>query len=121
MSNLTKTVAVIGAGSIGERYIRNLWQLGYRNLIVFRQRNLPFRDIGEAQFKVVTNWNEFLQLKPFAAFVCTPTSLHLSQTIELISQEIHTLVEKPLSHSVQGLEDLHKVASREKLCLELGI
>jgi predicted dehydrogenase len=120
MSDFSKMVAVLGAGSIGERCIRNLWKLGYRNIVVYRQRNLPFRDIGEAQVKVVTHWDDFLQLKPFAAFVCTPTSLHLSQAVELIRHGIHTLVEKPLSHSAQGFEDLHKVASEGKALLWVG-
>ena len=120
MLDLNKTVAVIGAGSIGERCIRNLWQLGYRNIIVFRQRNLPFRDIGEAKVEVITNWTELLNRKPYAAFICTPTSLHLSQAVELIHCGIHTLVEKPLSHSTQGFDDLQKVVSEGRALLWVG-
>lgn len=120
MSDLNKTVAVIGAGSIGERCIRNLWQLGYRSILVFRQRNLPFRDIGEATVEVITNWNELLQRKPYAAFICTPTSLHLSQSVELIRHEVHTLVEKPLSHSSQGFDELKKVVSEGRALLWVG-
>ncbi len=120
MSDLNKTIAVIGAGSIGERCIRNLWQLGYRSILVFRQRNLPFRDIGEAKVEVITNWNELLQRKPYAAFICTPTSLHLSQSVELIRHGVHTLVEKPLSHTSQGFDELKKVVSEGRALLWVG-
>ena len=120
MSDLNKTVAVIGAGSIGERCIRNLWQLGYRSILVFRQRNLPFRDISEATVEVITDWNELLQRKPYAAFICTPTSLHLSQSVELIRHGVHTLVEKPLSHSSKGFDELRKVVTGGRALLWVG-
>lgn len=91
-------ILVIGAGSIGERHIRNLWSLGYQHILVYRQRNLPFRDIGNAQVQVITNWNDVLVLKPFAAIICTPTAQHLQQTLDCINSGMHVLVEKPLAH-----------------------
>ena len=91
-------ILVIGAGSIGERHIRNLWSLGYTNIIVYRQRNLPFRDIANAQVEIIINWNEALAKKPFAAIICTPTAQHLQQTIDCVNNGIHVLVEKPLAH-----------------------
>ena len=118
--DLNKTVAVLGAGSIGERCIRNLWLLGYRRILVYRQRNLPFRDVGEAQVRVVTDWEELLKLKPYAAFVCTPTSYHIAQSTELIRVGIHTLVEKPLSHSLEGIAALTEVVSQGNALLWVG-
>jgi predicted dehydrogenase len=91
-------ILLIGAGSIGERHIRNLWSLGYNNIIVYRQRNLPFRDIANAQVEISTNWNDALAKKPLAAIVCTPTAQHLQQTLDCINNGIHVLVEKPLAH-----------------------
>lgn len=120
MSDFNKVMAVIGAGSIGERCIRNLWHLGYRNILVFRQRNLPFRDIGEAEVKVLIDWPELLANKPFAAFVCSPTHLHLTQTIELIRHGVHTLVEKPLSHSFEGMDELENLLAQGKALLWVG-
>jgi predicted dehydrogenase len=121
MSDLNKkTCAVIGAGSIGERCIRNLWQLGYRDILVFRQRNLPFRDIGDAEVRVITDWQELLSLRPYAAFVCSPTHLHLSQTTSLIRHGIHTLVEKPLSHTADGMEELEELLAQGKALLWVG-
>lgn len=91
-----ETILVIGAGSIGERHIRTLWKLGYQNIIVYRQRNLPFRDIADAKVTVITNWNEVLQQKPFAAIICTPSAQHTPQAIQCLQNNIHVLVEKPL-------------------------
>ncbi|NQU86705.1 MAG: hypothetical protein HQ541_13180, partial [Mariniphaga sp.] len=74
-------ILIVGAGSIGERYIRNLWKIGFNNIHVYRQRNLPFRDIGNARVCIHLDWNEIIKLKPYAAFITTPTSTHLKYAI----------------------------------------
>lgn len=111
---------VIGAGSIGERYIRNLWALGYKNIVVLRTRNLPFRDIGSAAVRVVTSWNEVKEYKPVAAFICNPTALHLSTAMECVARGIHVLVEKPLSHTIDGLDNLAQLALEKKILIHVG-
>lgn len=111
---------VIGAGSIGERYIRNLWALGYKNIVVLRTRNLPFRDIGSTTVRVVTSWNEIEKYKPVAAFVCNPTALHLSTAMECVARGIHVLVEKPLSHTIDGLDNLAQLALEKKILIHVG-
>lgn len=113
-------ILIIGAGSIGERHIRNLWLLGYRNMLVFRQRNLPFRDIGEAQVDVTLNWEEVINKKPFAAFICTPTSQHLNQVKNCLQNNMHVFVEKPLSHNLENIEELKLIAANSNKLLQVG-
>ena len=118
--NKESLILIIGAGSIGERHIRNLWQFGYRNMIVFRQRNLPFREIGEAQVTVSLNWDEVINKKPFAAFICTPTSQHLEQVKNCLQNNMHVFVEKPLSHNLENIEELRSIASNSNKLLQVG-
>jgi len=113
-------IVVVGAGSIGERHIRNLWTLGYSNILVFRQRNLPFRDIADAKVTVLTDWNEVLKLKPAAAFICTPTAQHFEKTVECIQEGIHVLVEKPLSHAVYNTTELVRLIKENQVLLQVG-
>ncbi|MDE3237071.1 MAG: Gfo/Idh/MocA family oxidoreductase [Bacteroidota bacterium] len=113
-------IVVIGAGSIGERHIRNLWQQGFKNIIVFRQRNLPFRDIADAQVKVVLHWQQVLQHNPFAAIVCTPTVQHLRQVISCLEAGIHVLAEKPLAHEPFDVKALLKICQEHKVLLQVG-
>lgn len=113
-------ILVIGAGSIGERYIRNLSTLGYRKLVVFRQRNLPFRDIGDAKPVVVLTWAEVETYNPWAAIICTPTAQHVSQAMECVKRGIHVLVEKPLSHNLEGISHLKSEAIKNKVLLQVG-
>lgn len=120
MIQKTDSCLVIGAGSIGERYIRNLWTLGYKNIVVLRTRNLPFRDIGSAEVNVVTSWKEAEQVRPVAAFVCNPTALHLNSAMECATRGIHVLVEKPLSHTTEGLDKLAHVAVEKNVLVHVG-
>jgi predicted dehydrogenase len=116
----TDCCLVIGAGSIGERYIRNLWSLGYRNMVVLRTRNLPFRDVGQAQVSIKTTWEQVEQLNPAVAFVCNPTSMHLPSAMECIKRGIPVLVEKPLSHSTDGLDELSDQAHKKNILVQVG-
>ncbi|QEC69065.1 Gfo/Idh/MocA family oxidoreductase [Panacibacter ginsenosidivorans] len=120
MRTNNQAILVIGAGSIGERHIRNLWQLGYNNIIVYRQRNLPFRDIGEARVKLILEWNEVVTQRPFAAIICTPTAQHLQQTQQCLDANMHVLVEKPLSHQLFDKEQLITLLGEKKLLLQVG-
>lgn len=113
-------ILVIGAGSIGERHIRNLWSLGYQNILVFRQRNLPFRDIGNAKVQVITNWNDVLVLKPFAAIICTPTAQHLQQTIDCMNYGMHVLVEKPLAHELIDAAKIIEVIKANNVLVQVA-
>lgn len=111
---------VIGAGSIGERHIRNLLSLGYTNIHVFRQRNLPLRTIESQYIRIFQDFEAIDTIQPVAAFVTSPTSLHLEQTIAYVEKGIHTLVEKPLSHTTQDLEKLKKLVSEKNIYVHVG-
>jgi predicted dehydrogenase len=111
---------VIGAGSIGERHIRNLLALGYTNIHVFRQRNLPLRTVESKQVRIFQDFADIAAIKPVAAFVTSPTSLHLEQTLACIEKGIHTLVEKPLSHTAEGLTQLKESVTKKGVYVHVG-
>jgi predicted dehydrogenase len=117
---LNHPILVIGAGSIGERHIRNLWKLGFRNILVYRQRNLPFRDIADANVQVILNWADVGNLKPYAIIIATPTSQHLSQAINAVKLGSHVLVEKPLSHNMAQTEELIELVKQHNVYFRLA-
>jgi len=118
--NLRKVIVVFGAGSIGERHIRNLWKLGYENIYVFRQRNLPFRDIADIPVNVITTFEELDRINAFAAIIASPTSQHIQQTIQCVKRGIHVLVEKPLSHTLEGIELLENELKNSSIYVHVG-
>ncbi|HPI11710.1 MAG TPA: Gfo/Idh/MocA family oxidoreductase [Catalimonadaceae bacterium] len=113
-------VLVIGGGSIGERHIGNLLTLGYTDIVVLRSRNLPFRTVDASKVTIVTDWESALALKPIAAFICTPTSLHISQAIMCAENGISILAEKPLSHNGEGIDELIAICKETGVYVQVG-
>lgn len=104
-------IVLIGLGSIGLRHLRNLFTLGYNQVsIVSRSGNLP------AQFSylpVYPSLHDALSASAFdAAIVCTPTSFHLVAAKALLEAKIPNIyIEKPVSHSFNGMEELLDLSS----------
>lgn len=113
-------ILIIGAGSIGERYVRNAWSLGYQNIVLLRHRKLPLRDIGNAKVTIVYTWEEVDACTPKAAIICTPTSMHLENSIQCVKRGIHVLIEKPLSHTRAGVDTLMELAIQNDVFVQIG-
>ena len=118
--NKDAPVLILGAGSIGERHIRNLWKLGYRNLYVYRQRNLPFRDISDAEVKIILDWKEAESTGAVCAFICTPSSQHMEQVIACLRNNMHVFAEKPLSHTLERMDELKKIIKQKNKYLSVA-
>lgn len=117
---LHKPIAVIGAGSIGERYIRLLYNLGFNNIVVYRRSEKPFKSIGEAEVKVVYTFEELLAESIVCAIIATPTHLHLEQAVFFAEKGIHILVEKPLSNTLEGIQLLKNIVKKNNVFILVG-
>jgi predicted dehydrogenase len=120
MPSPTDPIAVLGGGSIGERHLGVLQKLGYRNLLLYRQRQRPLRHTDPSQIRMVTDFDALLEARPLAAIICTPTAQHLPQALALAEQGIHLLVEKPLSHTPDGIQALRQVASTRSVLVQVA-
>jgi len=104
---------IVGLGSIGRRHFRNLIALGEKDIILLRTRKATLPDDELAGYPVETDLNEALKKhKPEAVIVANPTSLHLDVAISAAEAGCHILLEKPVSHSLERLDVLKKVAER---------
>ncbi len=102
-------ILVCGVGSVGERHIRNLMTLGYDNIAVYRTRNLPFRDV-DVSFPIFTDLKEALTShRPTVTFITNPTAFHLSIALEVARAKSHLFIEKPISHTLEGLDELCRI------------
>lgn len=97
---------IAGLGSIGRRHLRNLVALGERDIVLYRthQSSLPEDELSG--FPVETDLQAALARHPDAVIVSNPTSLHLQVAIPAAQAGCHLLLEKPLSHSLQGVDEL---------------
>lgn len=117
---LNSPILIFGAGSIGERHICVLHKLGYTNIWVYRERQLPLRNIDASTINVITDLNLVTDIQPFFAIICTPTALHLKQTLFCIENNIPVLVEKPLSHNLDGIAQLKAMMIEKNIYVQVA-
>jgi predicted dehydrogenase len=111
---------VIGCGSIGKRHIRNLKKLGYRVSGCEKNRRRAKGLKKAYKIEVFRNLREAFANKYDAAFICTPTSLHIPIAIEAAKRGINLFIEKPLSHNLEGIEKLQLVVQKKHLVVLVG-
>ena len=114
-------IAIIGLGSIGRRYVR-LIKTNYPNTevtIVRSGKGLSYPEEALAD-RILKSINDLKGLGVKAAIVSSPATQHLKQGLALVNYGIHTLIEKPLSHSSFGVSKLIKTISSKKVVLSVG-
>jgi predicted dehydrogenase len=99
-------ILIAGFGSIGRRHFRNLLALGERDILLFRSHRSTLPDDEISGFQVETDLVTALSHGPDAVVVSNPTALHLDVAIPAAEAGCHLLMEKPISHSLEGLPDL---------------
>jgi predicted dehydrogenase len=110
----------VGLGGIGQRHLRNLRALRGESVVVdaFRVRRestvvddtlqvVPGEDV-ESKYGVTVydDLDAALALRPDVVLVTNPSSLHVEVARRALEAGAHVLVEKPLSHSLDGVAAL---------------
>lgn len=105
------SLLVIGCGSIGERHLRCFQRTG-RAQVTACDANPALLETMAKTYQVPTagNWEEALATRKFdAAVICTPAHLHIPMARRVLELGCHVLIEKPLSQSLTGVEELRKL------------
>ncbi len=127
-------VLVAGLGGIGQRHVRNLRAILQERIefIAYRVRGLKHvvtpkleadatRDVEESLgIRSFYDLDLALEEKPDVAFVCNPTSSHIPVAIACVKAGCDLFVEKPLSHSIDGVEELIQAVDRTKRIAMVG-
>ncbi len=103
---------IAGLGSIGRRHLRNLLSLGERDILLYRTGRSTLPDDELAEFPVETDLAAALAHKPDGVIISNPTSLHLEVAIPAAEMGCHLLLEKPVSHSLEGTGELQAAVRR---------
>jgi len=102
---------VVGCGSIGTRHVRNLRALDVA-VSAFdpdvMRANATCSDVGAS---AVGSLDEGLDDGPELVLVCTPPHLHVEAARRAADAGAHLFIEKPLSHSLEGVADLLDTAA----------
>src|SRR5271169_2568291 len=125
---------MIGLGGIGQRHTRNLRALlgDSAEIIAYRVRRHMHvvtpamradRDRNvedEYRIRIFSNLEDALAEKPDIAFICNPSSLHIPVALACVQANCDVFVEKPLSDSMRGIDNLIHVAEENKAIAMVG-
>jgi predicted dehydrogenase len=103
---------IAGLGSIGRRHLRNLRALGESDILLYRTGRATLPDDELSDLPVETNLRRALDLNPAAVIVANPTALHLDVAIPAAEAGCHILLEKPVSGSMERLDELAAAAKK---------
>lgn len=108
------SILVIGCGSIGERHLRCIKRTGRAEVTACDSNpDLRKRMADDYGVPTVADWEEALGGGKFdAVAICTPANLHVPMAVRALEKGLHVLVEKPLSQSLDGIDDL--IAARDR-------
>lgn len=99
-------ILIAGLGSIGRRHLRNLACMGEHEIVLYRTHPIPV-DEGP-DLPIYTELSQALSTRPDLVIVSTPTAHHLSVALPAARAGCHLFIEKPLSHSWDGVNELVK-------------
>ena len=116
------TSLIVGGGSIGKRHLRNVLASGRTAAVVETREDRRVEIASKfGAAKLFASLDEALAGERYrTAFICVPTAYHLDPALRLARQGVHLLMEKPLSHSLEGALELVETVEREKLVGLLG-
>lgn len=99
---------IAGLGSIGRRHLRNLLALGEQDVLLYRTHHSTIPEDEFDGFPVETDLKTALARDVEAVIIANPTALHLDIAIPAALAGCHLLIEKPVSHSMERLQQLQQ-------------
>ena len=103
---------IAGLGSIGRRHLRNLIALGEDDILLFRSGKSTLPDDELKGYITETDLDSALAHEPGAVIVSNPTALHLDVAIPAAEAGCHLLLEKPISHNLERINELQAAVER---------
>ena len=116
-------ILIAGLGSIGRRHFSNLGCIEPGASITIwhlRSRSHDPSDLIASTARHVYSLEEALETKPHAGLITSPASFHIPTAMALAREGVHLFIEKPLSHSLDGINDLLDLCRHKKLILMVG-
>jgi predicted dehydrogenase len=127
-------VLIIGLGGIGQRHLRNLRAIlgDGAEILAWRVRRLshvvtPTLQSDESRnveheygIRVFPSLEAALAERPDVAFICNPSSLHVPPALSCLRAGCDLFLEKPVSHNLEGLDELKKAAEANRRVVMVG-
>jgi predicted dehydrogenase len=120
-AELTKRrILVVGCGSIGLRHLNNLRALGMTDLSVCSAPARVARALEQVDATPFASLDQALDSGQEIVLVCNSTHLHLATARRAIEAGAHVFIEKPVSHSLAGVQELLQLAQMHTRTVMVG-
>ena len=96
-------VVLVGFGSIGKRHYKNLSMLSKDKILICTKQKI---DRNKKDLEIFHSIEDCLKEKPEIALVTNVTNLHVNVATKVANAGCHIFIEKPLSNSLSGLQNL---------------
>ena len=116
-------VLIVGLGSIGRRHLVNLKNLmPSTQVTVYHQHTKPADVSGPNALADATVYSleDAVTSRPDAAIIASPASKHVETALALAKHRIPSFTEKPLSHALDGSDDLLSECRARQVPLMVG-
>ncbi len=113
---------VVGCGSAGKRHLGNYQSLGVTDIGAVDTRADRLEEVAQ-KFNVqqlYSSMDQALESQWDAVVVTTPPAYHVQVASQALKHGAHTFIEKPISSSLEGVEDMISLASQKGLTLMNG-
>src|SRR5580698_2996417 len=116
-------ILLAGCGSIGHRHARVLRGLGLTRLVACDPNKKQLLSLIEQNPGVETceSFSDGLGQKPDAVFILTPPKMHVPMAIEAVQAGCDVFLEKPISDSLVGIDELQNLARARKKRVMVGL
>lgn len=116
-------IGVIGYGYWGPNLARNFSEIPSSEVVAIadkRKEQLERAALKYPRVTLTSDYKDLFSMDLDAAIVSTPPKSHFPIATDCLSNDLHVLVEKPLSLNSQDAEELIKQAKSKKLTLMVG-
>jgi predicted dehydrogenase len=114
---------IVGLGSIGRRHLANLRLIDPNaHITVWDQESKlsECREFLSHKDRFVSRLEDALAAQPEVALITSPSPLHVGAGLELAKKGAHLFIEKPLSNSLDGVDELLDLCRNRRLVLLVG-
>ena len=113
-------ILVVGTGSIGTRHIKNILSLGHK-VGIYSYRNKKVELAGFQNIIYESDLNKAIKNSLYdAVVIANKNTDHIPVAINAAKNNKHLYIEKPLSNSLEGIEELKNLSLLKNLKVETG-
>lgn len=112
-----KTVLIVGVGSIGERHLRCFQRTGRADVAICETDDALRSAIAERYGirQAYASFDDAVERRFDAVVIATPASFHVPLAMRAAQRDMHLLIEKPLSTTIDGVEALMRTCSERSV------